>query len=29
MGNVRRIDGGRDEQVAVTLDDLAREGAPG
>lgn len=27
MGDVRRIDGGRDEQFAVTLDDLAREGA--
>jgi putative transposase len=27
MGDVRRIDEGRDEQVAVTLDDLAREGA--
>jgi putative transposase len=27
MGDVRRIDGGRDEQVTVTLDDLAREGA--
>src|SRR5512134_2330850 len=27
MGDVRRIDGGRGEQVAVTLDDLAREGA--
>jgi len=27
MGDVRRIDQGRDEQVAITLDDLAREGA--
>lgn len=27
MGDVRRIDHGRDEQVAHTLDDLAREGA--
>src|SRR5512144_2323634 len=27
MGDVRRIDEGRGEQVAVTLDDLAREGA--
>jgi len=27
MGDVRRIDGGRDEGVAGTLDDLAREGA--
>ncbi len=27
MGDVRRIDGGRTEQDAVTLDDLAREGA--
>ena len=27
MGDVRRIDGGRTEQAAVTLDELAREGA--
>src|SRR5512134_269293 len=27
MGDVRRIDGGRGEQAAVTLDELAREGA--
>lgn len=27
MGDVRRIDGARAEQAAVTLDDLAREGA--
>jgi len=27
MGDVRRIDGDRAEQAAVTLDDLAREGA--
>jgi hypothetical protein len=27
MGDVRRIDGGRAEQAAVTLDELAREGA--
>lgn len=27
MEDVRRIDGGRAEQAAVTLDDLAREGA--
>lgn len=27
MGDVRRIDGDHAEQVEVTLDDLAREGA--
>ena len=27
MGDVRRIDEGRDDEVVVTLDDLAREGA--